>query len=206
MGRLLIRYKYICIIIVVLIAGTSGFLLYPNFHTVIPDQVYRSAQLDQQQFTHYIQQHQIKSIVNLRGQSNDDSWYINELQVSKESNVQHYDLDLPASGITSPENMRALAQIILTSPKPLLIHCWRGADRTGLASAISLILLQDAPLAIAEAQISWEYGAVASDSIGKEEFHYYKLWLAKNNLTSSRENFMRWLMRLQSGSDYPDQK
>lgn len=206
MGRLLIRYKYICIIIVVLIAGTSGFLLYPNFHTVIPDQVYRSAQLNKTQFGNYIEQHQIKSIVNLRGQSNDDSWYIDELQVSQDSNVKHYDLDLPASGITSPDYMRTLAQIILTSPKPLLIHCWRGADRTGLASAMSLILLQDASLADAEAQISWEYGAVASDTIGKEEFHYYKLWLANNHLPSSRENFMRWLAQLQAGADYPYQK
>jgi undecaprenyl-diphosphatase len=205
MGELLKRYRYLWITLVVLTAATTGFLQYPNFHTVIPNQIYRSAQLDQKQFIDYIDQHHIKSIVNLRGYD-DGTWYSDELQASKDRQVQHYDLDLPAHGITSPEYMRTLAQIIITSPKPLLIHCWRGADRTGLASAMSLILLKDAPLAEAEAQISWKYGAVASDTIGKEEFYYYELWLTKNQLASSRENFMRWLAKLQTGSDYPYQK
>lgn len=205
MGQLLIRYKYICITIVVLASATVGFIAYPNFHTVIPNKVYRSAQLNEHEFTHYIKEHHIKTIINLRGQDDDANWYAKELEASRNSAVKHFDLALPAHGITSPQNMQALAQILLTAPQPILIHCWRGADRTGLAAAMSLILLENAPLTDAMAQISWEYGAVASDTIGKEEFHYYQLWLTKNQLTSSRENFMRWLAQLQSGSDYPYQ-
>lgn len=205
MGQLLVRYKYICITIVVLATAAVGFVVYPNFHTVIPDRIYRSAQLNGREFKYYIKKHQIKTIINLRGQDDDANWYAEELEVSRNNDIKHFDLALPAHGITSPQNMQALAQILLTAPQPILIHCWRGADRTGLASAMSLILLRDAPLTDAMAQISWEYGAIASDTIGKEEFHYYQQWLTKNNLTSSRENFMHWLAQLQSGTDYPYQ-
>ena len=203
MGRLFIRYRYAWLTIAILIAATTGFFLYPNFHTVIPDQVYRSAQLNQTQFVDYIDKYHIKSVVNLRGVNSDDDWYTDELQAMQLTHTEHYDLGLSANSLASAAQMQRLTQILLTAPRPILIHCWRGSDRTGLAAGMALILFGDSSLGDAKEQASWRFGAVNSDSIGKQELYYYEQWLAKNHLNSSRENFLRWIAQLHNGPDYP---
>ncbi len=39
--------------------------------------------------------------------------------------------------------LNQLVDALLTAPRPILLHCHRGADRTGMASAIALILNGD---------------------------------------------------------------
>jgi hypothetical protein len=45
-----------------------------------------------------------------------------------------------------------------TLPKPMLIHCWGGADRTGLASALYLYGVKHQGSDQAAEQLSWRYG------------------------------------------------
>ena len=44
------------------------------------------------------------------------------------------------------------------APKPILFHCHSGADRTGLASMMYLLLHTNGALADAQKQISFRYG------------------------------------------------
>lgn len=171
---------------------------YPNFHTVIPNQVYRSAQLDSRQLNHYVEEYHIKSIINLRGAAIDTSWYENEIRISSEKGITHYDVHLDALNQNSGKNLRALATLIKTSPKPLLIHCWHGADRTGLASAMSLILLSNASLDDAEKQISLRYLVLDPRSTGIVEFTDYKNWLLNQHLQHNQDNFNQWLNSLEN--------
>jgi protein tyrosine/serine phosphatase len=173
---------------------------YPNFHVVVPGLVFRSAELSERQYVHYIEENQIKSIINLRGQALNAPWYKNEMRAVAKTGVAHYDLGLNAIGSNSPENLQKLMNLLETAPKPILIHCWRGADRTGLASAIAIILYEDVSLATATQQIGYKFGAVDSKTTGKVTFKSYQEWLTKNHYTHSREKFIEWIMQLASAS------
>lgn len=106
-----------------------------NFATVEKGELYRSAQLDGEDIRYYVKKYGIKSILNLRG-SDTDKWYQEEVQTSKEIGVVHYDLTLSAYHEPKKEDMDTLVNILKTAPKPLLIHCYGGADRTGLAVSL----------------------------------------------------------------------
>lgn len=94
-----------------------------NFHEITPGEAYRSAQLDRDELEYYIKKYSIKSILNLRGENFDAPWYIEELQVSSELNVKHYDIALSATHEPIDEDVRKLIEIFKSAQRPILIHC-----------------------------------------------------------------------------------
>ena len=139
------------------ILWASYFLLYGNFHKVDND-VYRSAQLFSHNLPYYIEKHNIKSILNLRKvrKAKNKSWYLNEVAIAKELGVVRYDYPIGDREEASMEEMDKIIQIIKEAPKPLLIHCKAGADRTSLASALYLYAIKHED--DAEREISVLYG------------------------------------------------
>jgi len=133
--RSIVKY-FIVPVLVIAIAWASYFLLYGNFHKVDAD-FYRSAQLFEHNMPYYIQKYGIKSILNLRGDSS-RQWYLDELRISKEYHVEHYDYGIGDREVTSMEAMDDIVAIVQNAPKPLLVHCKAGADRASLASALYL--------------------------------------------------------------------
>ena len=74
------------------VAGYCGVIVYlGNFHAVEDGRFYRSGQLSKDVFTRTIQTYRIKSILNLRGAHPTQRWYADEMTVSKELAVVHYD-------------------------------------------------------------------------------------------------------------------
>ncbi len=133
--------KYIFIPLFTIAVLWSGyFLLYGNFHKVDRD-LYRSAQLFSFDMPYYIKKYKIKSIINFRGNSTKD-WYKNELSISKEYNVTHYDYGIGDRKVASIKEMNDIVHLMKIAPKPLLIHCKAGADRTSLASALYLYAIK----------------------------------------------------------------
>lgn len=109
-----------------------------NFHVVSPGLIYRSAQLDPAGLTRAVQDHGIKSILNLRGVNSESPWYIAEINTAQRLGVQHYDYELTASKELTDAEMDHILALISAAPKPILIHCKSGADRTGLVGALYL--------------------------------------------------------------------
>ncbi len=107
-----------------------------NFHVVAQDVMYRSRQLDRAELIHYITTYQIKSIVNLRGMNAGSDWYQDERRVAQELGVTHHDYGISANRDVSDEDLNAIMSILRDAPKPVLIHCKSGADRTGLIAAL----------------------------------------------------------------------
>ena len=66
-------------------------------------------------------------------------------------------LEMRAHALPRPEALLALLAALREMPKPLVIHCKSGSDRTGLAAAIYLHALRGVPLAQARRQLSWRY-------------------------------------------------
>ena len=112
------------------------FLIYGNFHQVDKD-LYRSAQLYSFNLSYYIRKYHIRSILNLRG-GRGKWFYKDEIDTSKEYNITHYDYYISDISIQSIKSMNKIIRILKKAPKPILIHCKAGADRTSLVSALYL--------------------------------------------------------------------
>ena len=96
--------------------------------------------------------------MNLRGEHPDELWYGEEIKVCVEQNVKHYDIALSSSKEPSEEDLRQLIDIFHSAPRPVLIHCQAGADRSGLAAAIWKVIVDKEPKSEAEKQLSIIFG------------------------------------------------
>jgi protein tyrosine phosphatase (PTP) superfamily phosphohydrolase (DUF442 family) len=156
------KAKWIFIILTAVLFLPASYFIYMeeqgNFHAITPGEAYRSAQLDGDELQHYIRKFNIKSIINLRGKRTGRSWYQEELLVSKHFNCRHYDLSIPPDKSPSPEQVKKLLQLFATAPRPILLHCKAGADRTGLAAALWKAVVNGEPKTLANKQLSLRFG------------------------------------------------
>ena len=149
------------VILLPLLLLSAGYLYVEeshNFHPITEGEAYRSAQLDREEFEYYINRYNIKSIINLRGENPRAPWYQEELSISAERNIKHYDISLSSSHKPTEEDVRKLIEIFRTAPRPVLIHCLAGADRSGLAAAMWKVIIDKEPKSEAEKQLSLAYG------------------------------------------------
>ncbi|MFT4184751.1 MAG: dual specificity protein phosphatase family protein [Rhizobium sp.] len=129
-----------------------------NFHPVIAGEVYRSSQPSAATIAELQKQYGIKTIINLRGNNKGHAWYDSEVAQAKELNINHIDFGMSSSHELTQDQAARLVEIMRDAPKPLLIHCQAGADRTGLASALYLAAIAKTGEATAEGQMSIIYG------------------------------------------------
>jgi protein tyrosine/serine phosphatase len=128
-----------------------------NFHEIIAGQYYRSGQLTAPQLEDVVRQYGIKTIINLRGKSERD-WYRDEIAASTRLGVGHLDFKMSARKELTLVQVDQLTAMMRDAPKPLLVHCQAGADRTGLASVIYLNRIAKVGEVRAELQLSPLYG------------------------------------------------
>lgn len=139
--------------------GFLGYQQYSgNFHAVIEGEVYRSAQMKGDQLAQYTEKAGLKSVLNLRGASPDADWYKAEVADSARLGLVHADFKLSASRQVSNDEAAELIALMKTLPKPLLIHCKQGSDRTGLLAALYLASIKGVDVDTADNQLSIAYG------------------------------------------------
>jgi undecaprenyl-diphosphatase len=131
-----------------------------NFHAITPGEAYRSSQMDRDELEHYIRKYAIRSVINLQGRHDGKGWYTEENDVCRETGTRHYDLNLTSDRAPSESEIKALLDIYGTAPRPVLIHCQAGADRSGLAAALWKIAVDGAPKSEARKQLSVPLGHV----------------------------------------------
>jgi protein tyrosine/serine phosphatase len=139
-----------------------------NFHEVIAGELYRSAQPDGKDVKSYAHEYGIRTILNLRDEKR-TAWYDNELKAASENGIKLIDFPISSSRELPVEEAQKLAKIMADAPKPLLIHCEHGANRTGLASAIYVGAVKKLSEAAAEFQLSPYYGHIPVKGIGRYE-------------------------------------
>jgi len=131
----LLKY-FVGLILLIGISGSFYIFIYGNFHQVDKD-VYRSAQLFDFNTPHYLEKYKIKSILNLRGETDNQS-YKDEIAFAKQYGIRHYNFSVATSSVQTIKDMEKIVEIIKNAPKPILLHCKSGADRTALATALYL--------------------------------------------------------------------
>ncbi len=144
-----------------------------NFHTVIPGELYRSAQPSGDDIAAYARQYGIRSILNLRNESRTE-WYRDEVDAAKTAGITLIDFPISSDKELPISKSQELARLMADAPKPLLIHCEHGANRTGLASAIYVGAVKKFSEAFSEFQLSPFYGHVPIPGLGRYEM--YRSW------------------------------
>jgi protein tyrosine/serine phosphatase len=148
------------ILIAAFLIYVADTIYHANFHTVVNGEVYRSGQMSVEQLTHVIQKYGIKSILNLRGENPTTSWHQAELATAAKLNVEHYDRSLGSGKELTLDEMNDLVTLLRAAPKPILIHCLGGADRSGLVSALYCLAIDGEKPEQADKQLTIWYGHV----------------------------------------------
>lgn len=176
----------VLVTIVFLSALTSGYFIYMeeggNFHTVSDKVLYRSAQLDTDELYHFLKKYKIKSILNLRGarKSNHSKWYDDEKEISQKLGITHQDYRISATKILSVEKIDEILKIMDKLPKPILIHCQGGSDRSGLIAA------------------AWEYaidGKSAKEAYKQLNIKYFHLPFLGNKTKAMDKSFKAFVKK-----------
>lgn len=168
--------------------------LNPRFSPVIENQVYRSAQLSVSRLDAIIQDYGIRTIIALLGPENGSVWYENEKALAGQRQIQMLNIGFGSHELPQYNRLNQLVDALIGAPRPILLHCYRGSDRTGMASAIALILVDGASLETIEKQFSWRFGVIPySNSIGVIFFNQYTEWLGTTGRVHSRDNFLDWI-------------
>ncbi len=148
-------------------AITFLYLKAVNFHTVSKGVVYRSAQLSLDRLAQYVEDHRIRSIVNLRGAQQWRRWYRQEKAFSRSRGIIHEDFALSAIKTISVYELDRILAFMHEAPKPILVHCYAGADRTGLISALwQLAEDRKKPAEALERQLCWMKGHFSTFHLG----------------------------------------
>lgn len=149
-------------------AGSGAAALYAgitvaqgNFHTVVEGELYRSATLSSAQLDAALVGLKVRTIVNLRGASPDQAWYREEARLAKEHGASLIDLSWSARRELTDAEVAEFMARLADAPRPILIHCRSGADRTGLAAALYLAAIKRADEETAESQLSLWFGHIA---------------------------------------------
>jgi protein tyrosine phosphatase (PTP) superfamily phosphohydrolase (DUF442 family) len=166
-----------------------------NWHSVIPGRAYRSAQLSPAQLANRVRRYGIRTVINLRGLSPTLDWYMDESRATHALDLAQEDVTFSAYRLPSPDELRRLVEVFDQTEYPVLIHCRQGVDRTGLASAVLMLLHTDAPLAEARRQLSLRYGHVPlgpTKALG-EFFDLYDEWLRGRGVAHSPAVMREWV-------------
>ncbi len=129
-----------------------------NVHAVHDGVLYRSAQLDPADLARVIREHGIRAILNLRGADPGAAWYEDETALARRQGVVHLDVALSARRPVDPPEIERILALIRAAPKPILVHCKAGADRTGLVAAAFLLLVDGDDARAAGGQLALRYG------------------------------------------------
>ncbi|MCU0705616.1 MAG: tyrosine-protein phosphatase [Fimbriiglobus sp.] len=115
---------------------------YRNFRVVEEGQLYRSGQMSAAGFERMCREKGIRTVVKLRDEDETDPKDV-ALDDAQEAFCQAHGIALvrlptrkwevdPITGkVPMEENLRAFEQLMATTPRPVLVHCFAGIHRTG---------------------------------------------------------------------------
>lgn len=134
-----------------------------NFDRVAPG-LWRANQPTPGQLARYARMG-ARSVLNLRGPSGQSFWLF-EREACAQLGLPLHDLSMKARAAPAPETLLELHRLFQTLPRPILMHCKSGADRTGLAAALWLIWIEGKTVDEARGQLSFRYAHLRQTKTG----------------------------------------
>lgn len=151
--------------------------VHPNWGEVAPG-VYRSAQPSPGQLRR-ARARGIKTVLNLRAERNCGAFVLEE-EACAALGLELVNIQVRSRDVPSKELIGQLDQLFHTLDRPFLMHCKSGADRTGIAGTLYLILHEGWDVETAmRAQLSWRWGHIREAKTGMLDF-FFESYLADN--------------------------
>jgi protein tyrosine phosphatase (PTP) superfamily phosphohydrolase (DUF442 family) len=107
----------------------------------------------------------LKTVISLRG-GGDAAHNATERLWCEELGLTLYSVGMSDKAPPPNATLLHLIETFREVETPLLIHCKAGADRAGLASAIYLLTMTEAPFATARRMLSWRFLHLRSSKAG----------------------------------------
>jgi protein tyrosine/serine phosphatase len=117
---------------------SAGDILY-NFHWVVPGDCARMAQAWAGGVGPFLERRGIKALINLRGRNDDLSWWKNETKAAELRGIAHLDAMLDSRKLPTRSMLTRLIEAFDSAPRPFVLKCSGGQDRTSFAAALYLI-------------------------------------------------------------------
>ena len=110
-------------------------------------------------------------------------------------NVSQEDIGMSAGRLPAVPALHRLLDVLDHAEPPLLIHCHRGIDRTGLASALALLLYTDTTPEVARSELGLVRGHLAFGRTANIDrfFDLHEGWLAGQGLPHSPDALRRYV-------------
>lgn len=109
-----------------------------NFHTV-GNGAARSAQPYLGGWRRFLKDGGIRAIINLRGVHEGNFWWRQEVAACKALGLAHYDIAFNSRVLPTAEQLVHLAGFFDEAPRPVLIKCSGGQDRSSFVSAFFIL-------------------------------------------------------------------
>ena len=178
-----------CVVVVACVFSCS--LFGSNFQVVVEDRVFRSAQPSGAKLEKYIRKHQIKTIINLRGENEGKEWYETEKAVASRNHVEFHDLRFEAFTLPRVLLLDPIVDTLQRAERALLIHCHSGVDRAGLVSALALALELDPPISVLKDQLPGNpLIGPPENSVGVLFFSSYEKWLQETGVDHNADRLL----------------
>lgn len=110
-----------------------------NFHWIEPREAARAAQAYAGFLPLFLRSHQIRAVINLRGSNPGHLWWKYETRVCRKLDVVHRDVKLNSRQLPSRGMLVELVEAFDSVPRPFLVKCSGGQDRTAFAAALILL-------------------------------------------------------------------
>lgn len=110
-----------------------------NFHWVVPGEAARAAQAWAGFLGPFLTGNGIRAMINLRGPNPDYGWWRGEKRTTERLGIAHFDTTLDSRHLPTRGMLAALVAAFDAAPKPFLVKCSGGQDRTSLAAALYLL-------------------------------------------------------------------
>ena len=162
-------------------------ILWTNFATVAPGQLYRSNHPTPGNLIAFTRKTGLKTLINLRGEARNGSDALSR-EMAARLGLAFHDMAMESRGAPQRDRILRLAGIYQTMAAPALIHCKSGADRAGLAAGIFL-LLQGKTTAEATGQLRLRFGHVRHSKTGILDAFF----TAYAREAEGRKPFLEWV-------------
>lgn len=184
------------------VAGEIGNHLFGcNVHVVVPGSIYRCGQPTASDLERLVRACGIRTVINLRGFGDAQPWYREECRGANRLNLALEDVGLSAGHLPPANELRHLIEILDRSEYPVLFHCYRGVDRTGLGCTVALLLRPDFTVAQARKALSLRFLHLPWGRTGNLDrfFDLYEEWLGERGQVHSPDTFRFWAEHDYSG-------
>ena len=167
-----------------------GFLrIFWTSFSKLPNNMYRCNQPYPYQIERYKNKYNIKTIINLRGERNCSSFYL-EKEYCDNNNIKLYNFPISSRDLPTKETIKEFFILLDKIRYPAIMHCKSGADRVGIAASLYLIYKINYQVVEAAKQLSLKHLHIKYAKTGILD---YLFETALKNGKNSPSEFIKWI-------------